>query len=128
MTEAAADMIDLDGFAKHGLELYGTDQKQEAIELWHDLLAMNPNHQQCQHYLDIALIDCPPTTKPTLVKVEQERDTVNEGRSFDELYFAAMGAYSQRNYSAAELLFKQCLALAPDDDRIRHNLERLINR
>lgn len=46
---------------------------------------------------------------------------------FESLLGRAMGAYLERSLDKAEVLFKQCLEIRPDDPRCRHNLE-LIRR
>ncbi|NOQ62904.1 MAG: hypothetical protein GQ582_00135 [Methyloprofundus sp.] len=121
-----SDFIELEGLAKHGLDLYSEGNKQEAIDYWHDVLELHPNDKQCQNYLDIAVLEVPQNDSGTLIN-EIVVESLIPTQSFDELYLAAMSAYTQRHYSEAEILFEQCLVLR-HDERVRHNLERLRNR
>lgn len=44
---------------------------------------------------------------------------------FVELFNQATRAYLKRDYGSARNLFRKCLELRPDDQRVRHNLEKL---
>ena len=134
--------VDTDSFIKEGLELYSMGKREEAIAFWRDILDFNPDYDQCQHYLDIALIEVNNLSKnknvtqeePKQQKVKQtetiqqaELDDTEE-MSFSDMYAAAMDAYIHRHYTEAEILFKKCLIKQPDDKRIQHNLDRISNR
>jgi hypothetical protein len=47
---------------------------------------------------------------------------------FDELFHRATARYLAREYGEAKALFTRCLALRPEDRRVRHNITRLEQR
>lgn len=94
---------------------FGAGEYERAIELLNDLLSRQPDHPEA-----IQLLRRVERRITPLTEVQKEE--------VKRLYIAGMKYFSQNNYAAAIREWRKILAIDPDNESVKKNIEEVENR